>query len=49
MFGDMRHQGCSLLNPVTMSSSSALLFLSLGRDYGRPGLLLNASFSFGWQ
>jgi hypothetical protein len=49
MFGDMRHQGYLLLNPVTMSYSSALLLLSLGRDYGRPGLLLNVSFSFGWR
>jgi hypothetical protein len=48
MFGGTRHQGCSLLNPSTMSFSLALLFLSLGRDYGRPGLLLNASSSFGW-
>jgi hypothetical protein len=49
MFGDMRHQGCFLLNPVTMSYSSALLFLNHRRDYGRPGPLLNVSFFFGWR
>jgi hypothetical protein len=49
MFGDLRPRGCLLLNHVTMSYSSALLFLSHGRDYGRLGPLLNASFFFGWQ
>jgi hypothetical protein len=48
MYGDMKPRGYFLLNPVTMSYFLALLLLSIGRGYGRPGPLQNASSSFGW-